>query len=105
MNRWWPVLLPELRRFPAEEQDEVLREARATGLNLPELLGMAAALVLVSALTRYSLPDTDISTRLGAALLNIVVAVPLLVVFLGPFHLRRLRRGLRERIRRRQGQS
>jgi hypothetical protein len=94
MNRWWPVLLPELRRFPAEEQDEVLREARATGLDLPELLGMAAALVLVSALTRYSLPDTDISTRLGAALLNIVVAAPLLVLLVGPFFVRRARRGL-----------
>ena len=100
MNRWWPVLLPELRQFPVAEQDDVLRAARDTALDLAELLGMAAALVLVTALTRYVLPDAGLPTRLGAALLNAVVAVPLLVVLLGPFHLRRLRRGLRDRIQR-----
>jgi len=102
MNRLWPALLPELRQFPAIEQGEVLRVARDTPPDLPELLGMAGALVLVTAITRYGLSDADIPTRLDAALLNLVVAMPLLVVFLGPFQLRRLRRGLRDQI---QGQE
>lgn len=98
MNGWWPVLLPELRRFPATERDGVFRCARDTAPDLVELIGMAAALVLVTALTRYGLPDADISTRLGGVLINLAVAVPLLIVFLGPFHLRRLRRGLRDQL-------
>ena len=70
MNRLWPALLPELRQFPASEQGEALRVARDTPPDLPELLRMAGALVLVT------------------------------VVFLGPFQLRRLRRGLRDQIQR-----
>ena len=45
MNRWWPLLLPELREFPAAEQDAALGQARDTGLDAFELLGMAAGLI------------------------------------------------------------
>jgi hypothetical protein len=99
MNRLWPVLLPDLRQFPAAEQDEALDAARRTALDFIELLGMAAGLVAVTAITRYTLADVNAATRFAATLLNFVVAVPLLILALGPFHLRRLRRGLRERLR------
>lgn len=95
MNRLWPVLLPELRQFAACEQDAALRAARDTPLDMLELLGMAGGLVLVTALTRYGLPAADAATRFAAMALNFAVAVPLLALALGPFHLRRLRRGLR----------
>lgn len=98
MNRLWPLLLPELRRFAAAERDGALRAARDTALDLLELLGMAAGLVLVTALTRYGLSQAEPSTRFGAVLLNFVFALPLLALCLGPFHLRRLRRGLREQL-------
>lgn len=98
MNRLWLVLLPELRQFAAAEQGRALRAARNTALDLTELLGMAAGLVLVTALTRYGLTETSLSSRFSAAVLNFIVAVPLLAVCLGPFHLRRLRRGLRHRL-------
>jgi len=101
MNRLWPVLLPELRQFPAAEQDGALASARDTALDLFELLGMAVGLVAVTALTRYALVDPGLSVRVGAAATNLVVAVSLLAAFLGPFHLRRLRRGLRQQLRRR----
>ena len=101
MNRLWPVLLPELRQFPAAEQDRALKSARDAALDILEMLGMAAGLVLVTALTRYSLPDALMSTRFGAAVLNFIVAAPLLAVALGPFHIRRLRRGLRDQLQRR----
>lgn len=101
MNRLWPVVLPDLRRFPATEQDEALKAARRTELDLLELVGMAAGLVAVTALTRYSISGTAMSSRFGAAILNFIVAIPLLAVFLGPLHLRRLRRGLRDQLQRR----
>jgi hypothetical protein len=99
MNRLWPALLPELRQFPADEQDEALNAARHTALDFIELLGMAAGLVAVTAITRYGLADASMSTHFASTLLNFVVALPLLTLALGPFHLRRLRRGLRDRLR------
>ncbi|HEU5295753.1 MAG TPA: hypothetical protein VFU71_13310 [Burkholderiaceae bacterium] len=101
MNRLVPVLLPELRSFSPAEQAQALKAARDTPLDMLELLGMAAGLVLVTALTRYALPSGDASTRAGAMVLNFVFALPLLALFLGPFHVRRLRRGLREQLQRR----
>jgi len=95
MSRLWLLLLPELRRFPPGERVAALRGARDTALDLIELVGMAGGLVLVTALTRYTVADAGLATRFGAALLNFAVALPLLVAVLGPLHLRRLRRGLR----------
>ena len=94
-------MLPELRGFPAAERGSALRTARDTPLDMLELLGMAAGLVVVTALTRYVLPDGEAATRFAAVLLNFAVAVPLLALVLGPFHLRRLRRGLREQLQQR----
>src|SRR5262245_51676371 len=99
MNRLWPVLLPELRQFPAVEQNDALNAARGTALDFIELLGMAVGLVAVTAISRYTVADASVSTRFADTLLNFAVAVPLLALALGPFHLRRLRRGLRERLR------
>lgn len=101
MSRLWPALLPELREFPPADQDAALRAARDTALDAFELIGMAIALVLVTALTRYSLPEPGMASRFAAALLNFAVALPLLAVAVGPLHLRRLRRGLREQLRQR----
>ena len=98
MNRLWSLLLPEIRQFPSAERDGALGRARATALDLLELVGMAAALVCVTGLTSYAIPDGAVATRGAAALINLAVALPLLVLGLGPFHLRRLRRGLREQM-------
>jgi hypothetical protein len=102
MNRLWLALLPELRQFPPAEQDQVLREAGETAFDAPELIGLAAGLVAVTALTRWTLADATLASRFAAALVNFAVALPLLLVLLGPVHLRRLRRGLRRQIRRRE---
>lgn len=95
MSRLWPVLLPELRRIPDADRARALDAARATALDLLELVGMAAGLVVVSALTRHLLAGTSVAERFGTTIANFVVAIPLLVIALGPFHVRRLRRGLR----------
>lgn len=99
MTRLWTLLLPELRRIPSEDRAAALRRARDTALDVFELVGMAAGLLAVTALTRYAIPEDAAVSRIAAALLNFVVAIPLLVVLLGPFHLRRLRRGLRAQLR------
>ena len=99
MNRLWSALLPELRQFPEPERDGALRRARRTALDVAEFVGMAMGVMVVTALTKYSVPEGSTSSRFALALLNVAVAVPLLVLVLGPFHVRRLRRGLRAELR------
>jgi hypothetical protein len=101
MNSLWPALLPELRQFPEAERDAALQQARQTSLDVAELVGMAVGLVAVTALTKYSVPDASMAPRFALALINFAVALPLLAVVLGPFHLRRLRRGLRQQLQKR----
>ncbi len=98
MHRVWPTLLPELRQFPESERSAALARAHETPLELVEIAGMAVALVAVTALTKYTLAEPSLASRVGMALLNFALALPLLVAALGPFHLRRLRRGLRSQL-------
>lgn len=101
MKRLWPALLPELRLFPQGERDQALQHARETSLDVFELVGMAVGLVVVTALTKYSVPEPSMASRFVLALINFAVAMPLLVAVIGPFHLRRLRRGLRQQLQKR----
>ena len=94
------LAVPELRRFAAGERARALRSARSTPLDALELVGMLAGLVLVTALTRYVVPHGADVPRVVAAILDFAVALPLLALCLGPFHVRRLRRGLRDRLQR-----
>lgn len=96
MNRLWTVLLPELRAFPEPERPAALQRARGTALDALELVGMAGGLAAVTALARFPVAGPGMSSRFLAVLLDFLVAIPLLVAVLGPFHLRRLRRGLRQ---------
>jgi hypothetical protein len=99
MTPLWNWLLPELQRFAPAQREQALRAARATALDTFELVGMAFGLIAVTALTKYALSDDSLSTRFAMAALNFLVALPLLAAVLGPFHLRRLRRGLRQQLR------
>ena len=89
------AFLPELRAIAPAQRDAALRCARDTPLDLLELIGMAAGLVVVTALTHEVFADVALGTPVATGIANFVVALPLLVVALGPFHRRRLRRGLR----------
>lgn len=57
---------------------------------------MLAALVLVVSVTRYSVAGFGLVDRFAFMLANFLVAVPLLVVTVGPFLVRRTRRGLQK---------
>ena len=89
------MVLPELGAFPLQDHRAALEKAGETELDILELLGVALALVLVTVATRYALADQSLPSRAAAAALNFIVAVPLIAVAVAPFHIRRLRRGLR----------
>ncbi len=103
VRRLWPALLPELRRFPPDEREQAMQRAGETPLNVLECIGMAVGLVAVTALTKYGAPEMSMVSRALAVLVNFAVALPLLVAVLGPFHVHRLRRGLRDQLRQRGG--
>ncbi len=103
VRRLWPALLPELRQFPPDEREQAVQRAGETPLNVLECIGMAVGLVAVTALTKYGAPEMSMVSRALAVLVNFAVALPLLVAVLGPFHVHRLRRGLRDQLRHRGG--
>jgi hypothetical protein len=103
MSRLWPLLLPELRQFAPEERHAALRSARDEELDLLEMVGVLLALVAVTALTNVSLVEDRAIARGSQVLLTFLVAFPLLGLAVAPLHLRRIRRGLRSRLRRREG--
>lgn len=98
MLAWKEILYPELRSFPLKEREEAVRRAADTPLDAMELIGMAAGMVVVTAITSYGGLDLDGDQRFSAAAVNFLLAIPLLLLALGPFHVRRLRRGLRAEI-------
>jgi hypothetical protein len=89
-------LYPELKRIDAKDRSSALHEAKDSSFDAIELVGIGIALVLAIVVTRYSASGMDTLGRIGAALWNFVVAIPILLVFAGPFYVRRVRRGLRE---------
>jgi hypothetical protein len=92
---------PELRPYGRAERDRLLEKAGETQLDLIEWLGMLAGLVITASVTRYAIPQMDVSDRLAFALVNFVIAVPLLAITVGPFLVRRKRRGLHAELGRR----
>ena len=94
MTRLATLLYPQLRSFPESERTQVLHRANSTSFDVVELLGMALGLVLTTAVTRYGVADLNPGERIAAILLNFALALCLLLVLVGPFFIRRARRGL-----------
>lgn len=94
VSRWTLLLYPELLHVEPARRAGVLASAGEGRFDLVELAGMALALVLAVVATRYAIPE-GIQHRFAAAVVNFAVALPLLAVLVGPFHVRRVRRGLR----------
>lgn len=93
------LLYPELQAYGRKDRAPLLREASKEPLDFLEWVGILAALVLVVSFTRYSVAEFSLVDRFAVALANFLVAVPLLVVSVGPFLVRRTRRGLQKRPR------
>jgi hypothetical protein len=94
-------LYPELKKIDPRDRISALRKAKEVSFDTIEIVGIGIALVLVVTLTRYSVVGMGALGRIGTALANFVVAIPLLLIFAGPFYVRRVRRGLREQMEKR----
>ena len=83
---------PQLRAVPPNQWELVLARARDTPFDLIEWAGILAGVVFTAFVLRVSAGDP------GALLLfylgQYVLALPLLIILVGPFYLRRTRRGL-----------
>ena len=87
-------LCPELRRLPPAERAGALRAARNLPYDTFELLGIAAGLVVATLFVTHALDGTS---GTGA---RIAAACPIAALSIGPFVLRRTRRGLRRMLER-----
>jgi hypothetical protein len=92
-------LYPELRQFPAEARERVLEEARAAPFDFVEWIGLAGGLAAVTVITRSVIDGMPPNAGALRVLVNLVVALPLLVIFLGPCVVRSNRRALHRRLR------
>ncbi len=96
------LLYPELRALGEQERERALRDARQTPFDLVELAGMAAAVVLVTSVTRYGIRH-DFLDQVAMGVANFLVAIPLLCLAVGPLLYRRTRRGLHKTLRQHAG--
>ena len=96
---------PGLNWLPESERLVALERARETPFDLVELLGMAAGLVLVTTVTSYAVDGLSVGMRVAKGIANMVVAVPLLALTVGPFLWRRTRRGVRVEIEKSRGEQ
>ena len=99
---WEYWLYPQLKRFEYRDRVEVLSRARHYSLDTIETFGVAIALILVVvAITKSSVVALELAGRFESTLAYFVLAIPLLLVFAGPFYIRRVRRGLRMQLKER----
>ena len=99
-KRWSEdLLLPELRQIAPHRRESAMQRAGEEPIEFIEWVGILLGLVLAVSMTRYGTSSLEVNTRLGLAAANFLLAVPLLTVLVGPFLIRRRRRGLRAFIR------
>lgn len=87
-------MLPRLPELSEHEWDAVLKRIRETEFDTIEWLGVMAGVVFITYFLRF---DPEIAATISPVmryLVQFVAAFPLLVLIVGPFYLRRLRRGL-----------
>ncbi|MBX9592419.1 MAG: hypothetical protein K2X43_24290 [Hyphomonadaceae bacterium] len=90
------LLYPELRAYDRKDRARLLQEASKEPFDFLEWAGMLGALVLVVSVTRYGVAGFSLVDRFAVMVANFLVAIPLLVVTVGPFLVRRTRRGLQK---------
>lgn len=83
---------PRLRELPPERWDSALVRARDTAFDAIEWAGMAFGIAVVTYALRPGAGDAE--PFFALYLMQFFMALPLLAVFVGPFLLRRTRRGL-----------
>lgn len=87
-------LYPRLREIPPATWESMLDKARDTDFEMREWIGVIGGLALVTWLVEAKVSAFATQAGLIAHLLQFVLALPLLVVVIGPIYLRKTRRGL-----------
>ena len=95
------LLYPELRPYERADRVRLLKKASEMQLDMLEWIGILVGLAVVAGITRYSAAGLGFAERVATAAANLLIALPLLVLIVGPFLVRRTRRGLRSQLRRR----
>jgi hypothetical protein len=83
---------PQLRDLPPDQWEGVLTQARETAFDAVEWAGILAGIAFAAFALRSGAGESG--SLLTLYLGQFVLALPLLVVLVGPFFLRRTRRGL-----------
>lgn len=92
--------MPHLVKLPPADWPQAVQQARETDFDAVERIGVLAAIALTTYLLRFDVNETELSLPIRFVA-QFVAAVPLLVLLVGPFYLRCLRRGLDHFIERR----
>lgn len=86
-------VMPKIKQLPPTEWDEALKQARETNFDTIERIALLAGIAFTTYLLRFEANETEISL-VFLFFIQFVAAVPLLILLVGPFYLRCLRRGL-----------
>ena len=92
--------LPQIVPLPPGEWDDAVKQARETNFDAIERIGVLAGIAFTTHLLRFDVSESEISLPIRFVA-QFVVAIPLLILLVGPFYLRCLRRGLDHVIERR----
>jgi hypothetical protein len=94
---------PALRQLPPAQWSQALKRSRNTNFDAIESIGVLAGIALVTYLLQFDAYQAAALALPVRYLIQFLAAMPLLVLFVGPFYLRRTRRGLDQEIQRRHG--
>ena len=101
------IALPRLDALPPGEREKAAEQARQIEFDATERIGIVAGVVLAAYLLRFDPAQAQALSLPLRYLIQFISALPLLALLVGPFLLRRTRRGLDEVIaaRRRDSQK
>lgn len=94
--------IPHMAKLPPADREGALRRARETGFDTIEKVGALVGIALVTYLLRFDANQASEIALPIQYLTQFLAALPLLILSVGPFYLRCLRRGMDQEIERRQ---
>ena len=92
--------LPQLAQLPPAQWDSAVKQAREMPFDAIERIAMIAGTAFTTYLLRFAADGSESALPLRFAA-QFLAAVPVLILCVGPFYLRCMRRGLEQFIQRR----
>ena len=88
------MALPRLLELPPLDREDALEQARSIDFDTTERVGIVVGVVLTAYLLRFDPAQVQAMSLPLRYLVQFIAALPLLALLVGPFMLRRTRRGL-----------